>query len=423
MAATLLAATCAPGPEAISALRFWALGREGEVVGELVREFERRHPRVRIEVRQMPWAAARAELLKASALKAPPDVAQIGNSWVAEFAGVGALESLDAQIARSGVVVQDHYFTGIWETNVVDGAVYGLPWYVDTRLVFYRKDLLERAGYTGFPQTWSVWREAMERIRAVSGAGKHAILLPTNEWEPLVILALQKGSRLLRDRGRRGAFRERPFREAFDFYASLFRDGLASPAQVTDVPRQFAQGDFAMYITGPWSLGEFRKRLTPKMQEAWATAPMPAPDARLGGPGASLAGGASLVMFRGSRRQDDVWRLIEYLSEPEQQLRLYALTGDLPAQIPAWDHPSLAHDSRVYGFWEQLHHLAATPRVPEWERIATRIHDQAERAIRGDLTSDEALTALDADVDRILDERRLLLDRTDRSGGPRGGAY
>ena len=51
----------------------------------------------------------------------------------------------------------DH-FAGIWDTNVLDGEVYGVPWYVDTRVLFYRSDLLAAAGHPEPPTTWTEWR-------------------------------------------------------------------------------------------------------------------------------------------------------------------------------------------------------------------------------------------------------------------------
>ena len=58
-----------------------------------------------------------------------------------------------------------------------------------------------------------------------------------------------------------------------------------------------------------------------------------------------------------------------------------------------------------------MQHLRATPPIPEWERIASRIAYYAELAIRQELSADEALAALDRDVDRILEKRRWLLSR------------
>ena len=62
-------------------------------------------------------------------------------------------------------------------------------------------------------------------------------------------------------------------------------------------------------------------------------------------------------------------------------------------------------------FRTQLEHVRATPRIPEWERIATKITQWADAAVRGERTLDESLAALDDDVDAILEKRRWLRAR------------
>src|SRR5688572_295156 len=106
-------------------LRFWAMGAEGEHVQKLVLEFERDHPGVDVRVQQVPFSAAHEKLLTAFVGNATPDVAQLGNTWVPEFQAVDALASLDAFIARSGIVTSTGFFDGIWKTNIIEGAVYG----------------------------------------------------------------------------------------------------------------------------------------------------------------------------------------------------------------------------------------------------------------------------------------------------------
>jgi multiple sugar transport system substrate-binding protein len=170
-----------------------------------------------------------------------------------------------------------------------------------------------------------------------------------------------------------------------------------------------------MYITGPWNLGEFRRRLPPELQDAWATAPMPGPDEEH--PGVSLAGGSSLVLFRESEHKDEAWRLIEYLSAPAQQARFYHLSGDLPAVVAAWEDSALAADPMLLAFREQLTRVVPTPRIPEWEQIATRVQECAETAVRGHVRADSALATLDRDVDRMLEKRRWLFERSRKSGG------
>ena len=408
-----MAACAPPAADRRVELRFWAMGREGEVVQELVKDFERDNPGIRVRVQQIPWSAAHEKLLTAHVGEATPDLAQLGNTWIPEFAALDALASLDARVASSDAVDSADVFSGIWATNVVDDSLYGVPWYVDTRVLFYRSDLLAQAGYASMPTTWAEWRAAMLAMKARMSRDQYPILLPTNEWPQPAILAMQSGSTLLRDGGRYGAFRDSSFRRGFDFYIGLFRDGLApvvSASEISNRYQEFERGNIAMVITGPWELGEFRRRLPANMQNAWMTAPIPGPD----GPGVSMAGGASLVIFRGSDHPAEAWRLVEFLSRPEQQRRFYALTGNLPARRSAWTDTALANDRHARAFRDQLERVQPLPAVPEIEQIVTKLFEAGEQAARRRRTVDEALTVLDREVDALLEKRRWMLERKAR---------
>jgi len=411
IAIAALLAGCAAGSREGGArpveLRMWAMGREGEVMGELVRDFEREHPGIHVSVQQIPWTAAHEKLLTAHVGGSLPDLGQLGNSWISEFGTLRALAPLDPWLAHGGLS-RAAFFDGIWDTNVLDGVTYGVPWYVDTRLLFYRRDLLARAGYSSMPTTWEGWHECLRAIHRRSG--RFAIFLPTNEWMSPVVLGLQAGSPLLADGGTRGAFREPAYRRAFEFYLGLFREHLAPAIGFNEIANKYQElerGTFAMMVTGPWELGEFARRLPDSLQTQWATAVMPGPD----GPGVSFAGGSSLVLFRGTKHPAEAWALVEFLSRPEQQVRFWRLTGDLPARREAWADTTLSSDVRTRAFGEQLQRTVPCPMVPEWEEIATRVYEQADRAIRGVVPADTALADLDRIVDRLLEKRRWLATR------------
>ena len=411
----LAAAACGgrAGAAPRETLVFWAFGREGEVVKSLVADFERENPALHLIVQQIPWTSAHEKLLTAFVGKSTPDLAQLGNTWIPELASIGALEKLDDRVAASTAVTPAAYFSGVWQTNVFDGALYGVPWYVDTRVLFYRPDLLVRAGFPDPPRDWETWRAAMRKIKALQDPAAHPILLPTNEWEQATILGLQAGSTLLSPDGTRGAFREPAFAQAAGFYAGLFREDLApmvSYTQIGNVYQEFSRGNLAFWMTGPWNLGEFRRRLAPAEQDLWSTMPLPAP--RLADwPGTSFAGGSSIAILRGARSKDKAWKLVEFLSQPRIQLRFYALSGDLPARTVAWDDPALAGDPKARAFRVQLEHVTPMPRVPEWEQIAQKLVEDLEPAVRGRESVAQGLARLDADVDRILEKRRWMLAR------------
>jgi multiple sugar transport system substrate-binding protein len=415
--ALLLAAACAreAEPGARTTVGFWALGREGELVRELVPEFERRNPDLRVRVQQIPWSAGHEKLLTAFAGGALPDAIQLGSTWVAELVALGALEPLDARLASSGALRRDDSFAGVFDLGVIDGTSWAVPWYADTRLLFYRSDLFAAAGWTRAPQSWAEWRAALADLRQSLPAGSHPILLPLTEWELPVILALQRGAEILRDGDRFGNFTSPAFRAAFEFYQGFFREGLAprrGAAEIGNLHQDFAAGTFACFVSGPWNLGELARRLPPALQKSWATAPLPAPEGNA--PGVSLAGGAGLALVRGSPRADAAWRWIEYLAAPEQQVAFHAISGDLPAARSAWSDPSLARSPHAQAFRAQLDRVRPPPRVPEWERIASRIARHAEAVVRGSESAEEALRSLDREADQVLEKRRWLLDREAR---------
>jgi multiple sugar transport system substrate-binding protein len=407
-----LLGSCARHESGPLTLRFWAMGREGEVVRELLDEFERTHPGIRVEVQQMPWTSAQEKLLTAFAGDVTPDLCQLGNTWIAQFAAIGALAPLEAYVARAGAVPADDYFPGIWEANRIGPSLYGVPWYVDTRVVFYRRDLLAQAGFARAPVDWPEWIRMLAALKRRSPAN-YGVLLPLNEFEPLLSLALQQQAPLLRDGGRYGNFRSADFRRTLQFFVDMFSNKwapLASNTNISNVWDEFANGYYSFYVSGPWNIGEFKRRLPADKQHIWMTAPLPGPT----GPGASSAGGSSLVVFQRSRHKEAAWQVIEYLSQPSVQQRMYRITGNLPPRRSAWSEPQLAHDPYAQAFRNQLERAKSPPKVPEWERIATEMRLVAEALVARQMTLDQAVTELDARADRILEKRRWMLAHGDR---------
>ena len=411
--AFVLAGLCAcAGPPRGETLRFWTFGREGEAVAALLPDFEREHPGLHVELQRLPHSAAHQKMLTAFAAGTLPDLAQLGNTWLAEWVALHALAPLDAYLADSRTIVMPDYFPSLWATNVVAGRVYGIPWYADTRLLFYRCDLLAAAGFDHPPRDWAEWRHMLAALSRPE-AQRYGILLPTNEYEQLLSLALQQPEPLLRDGDRYGNFRSAGFRRALAFYVETFR--LRQAPSISNVEagnpwEAFGRGTYAFYLSGPWNIGELRQRLPPAFESAWATATLPGAD----GPGSGLAGGSSLVVFASSPHQRAAWALIEYLSRPEVQQRFYALLGDLPPRRSAWANGALRDDAKTHAFLAQLERVKPIPQVPEWERIANEMQLVAAQTVAGEYDVDQAAAELDRRVDRILAKRRWLLKRTAR---------
>ena len=284
-------------------MRFWAVGREGEVAVDLLQDFLRERPDIDVEVQKLPWTAAHEKLLTAYAGETLPDLCSLGNTWIPEFMALNALAPLDTLASASREIALDDYFPGILDSNRVDG--HSLRHSVVRRhatcCTTAATCCSRRASMRRRPPGTNGSRCSV-RSRRWSARERYSILLPLNEFWPLTTLALQQPSELLRDDGRYGNFRSADFRRTLEFYASMFRRDWApkmTNTQVSNVWDEFGRGMFSFYISGPWNIAEFKKRMPAELQDAWMTAPMPGPN----GPGVSSAGGASLVIFSHSQTQ------------------------------------------------------------------------------------------------------------------------
>jgi len=403
---SLLLSACRREPEGVT-VRFWAMGREAEVVAELIREFEAENPGIHVDVQNIPWTAAHEKLLTAFAADGLPDVFQLGNTWIPEFAELDTLTPLAPFVARSKVVDPADYFQGIWDTNVIHDQLVGIPWYVDTRLLYYRKDLLAQAGFDHPPRTWAEWNTMMAAIKKMQGADRYAILMPINEFEQQLSFALQQPDPLLRDHDTRGNFRSPGFRRTLAFYENMFAQGWAprmSETQISNVWDEFFRGFNVFYLSGPWNIREFKKLQPKELEGKWGTAALPGPD----GPGAGIAGGTSLVISRSSQQKEASWKLIEFLSRPAIQERFHSIIGDLPPRRSTWEFASLANDPLAQPFRDQLERVRPTPKVLEWERIVQEMRIVTEQVVRGGLDQDVAVNRLDDRVDKVLAKRRWM---------------
>ena len=394
-------------------LEFWAMGVEGEKVVKLIPEFERRNPGIKIKVQQVPWTAAHEKLITAFTSGTLPDVFQLGNTWIPEFVSLEAIEPLNNLLKSSGIK-RENYFGGIWDTNIIDSTVFGIPWYVDTRVLFYRKDILARAGYTSPPRTWNELYDCAKKIKT-NNPENYAILFPTNEWVPYIIFGLQAGSNLLKDNNRYGNFSGAKFTESYNFMMKFFHEKLAltDMTQVINVYQPFAEGYYAMYITGPWNVTEMKNRLPVNIQDKWMTAPLFSYDSTY--PGLSLAGGASLVLNAAGKNKEAAFKWIELLSERETQIEFYKLVSSLPSVKKAWDDSSFTNNPYMNAFYTQLTRTVSTPKIPEWEQIVFgKIQQCAELTAQNKQTVDAALKNLDDQVDNILEKRRWILEHRNK---------
>ncbi len=299
-----------------------------------------------------------------------------------------------------GLVDEADFFDGAWGSTVVGDTSYGVPWYVETRVLYYRSDLAEKAGWDKAPATWDELKQFATDLEEKSGAEYGISLQPgqTGSWQTVLPFAWSNGAAVTSDDGTEYTLDSPEMTEALDYYKGFFDDGL-SPTRVLDpgeLESGFAEGKYAAFVSGPWHTGLVEDAGV--STDEYAVAPLPGPDS---GPGTSFVGGGDLAVFADSDNKESAWKLVQWLAEPQTQQKWYDAIGDLPAVRSSWDSGKLATDEQLKVFGEQLETTQAPPAVPTWEEVAAVVDSDVEKAVKGAMPVDEAVADMQSQASRI----------------------
>jgi multiple sugar transport system substrate-binding protein len=378
---------------ATGTVEVWAMGNEGEVLGELAAQFEEENPDVTIDVTAVPWDGAHDRIATAIAGGQAPDVTMLGTTWVGEFASTGAFEP-----TPEGLVDESSFFEGSWGTTVVDEVSYGVPWYVDTRVLYYRTDLAEAAGVEP-PTTWDEYKAFAEALQT-QGATSGVSLPPGgfDSWQYLLPLVWQQGGDIVAEDGETFAMDTDAWRQALAFYQSFFTEGISEAVRLEtgEIEQKFISGDVGAFFSGPFHVSLLREQGGEDFADKFAVAMVPGEESRT-----SFTGGGNLAVFDDSDNRDAAWKFVRWLSEPETQIEWYGISTDLPSVQAAFEDPTFAEDPYLSVFAEQLADSKAPPAIPTWAQVSAVIDQQLEQVTRADADVEQALTTLQQQADSI----------------------
>ncbi|GAA2120164.1 sugar ABC transporter substrate-binding protein [Nocardioides bigeumensis] len=381
--------------EASGEIEVWAMGTEGEMLGDFSQSFMDENPDADVKVTAVPWDAAHDKIANAIASGETPDVTLVGSTWMGEFGQSGGIDPIP-----EGLVDGGDFFEGAWGSNDVGGTVYGVPWYVETRVLYYRKDLAEKAGWNEPPQSWDDFKQFTKDLMDKGGA-EYGISLPpggTGSWQTMMPFAWSNGASLTNEDGTEYTLDSPEMAEALEYYKSFFDEGItvAKTMDAGELESGFADGTYASFISGPWHAGLVEEAGLSK--DEYGVALLPGPE---GSPGTSFVGGGNLAVFADSDNKENAWKYVQWLSDPETQQGFYDEVGDLPAVQSAWDSGKLADDPQLQIFGEQLASTQAPPSVPTWEEVAGVVDSETEKVTRGDLSVEDAIASMQEQASAI----------------------
>lgn len=399
--ATLLALGGCAEPPAIGAVTLVfkhakILGPADPVPG-LLREFEGRHPGVRVKSESLPWNADEMHqfyVINLEGGRAGFDVLMMDVIWVPEFARAGWLLDLTPFLAPGEL---EPHFPAAVEAATHAGRLWAIPWIMNVGLLYYRADLLAKYGLRP-PESYDELVDQVRRIRAGEVDPRlDGFLWQGKQYEGLVVNVLEalwaNGTRLLDDDGR--VFPD-PARaaEALAFLRLLIQSGV-SPPWVTAgdeelTRRPFGDGRAIFLRSWPYAMDLFELPDSPVRGKVGIAR---LPRHANGTHGAGSTGGAHLGVHRGTRHPELAVALARFLTSETSQKALASGVALNPTRMKLYHDQDLV---RGHPNLPQIHSLAVAgrprPVTPYYQILSTTLQPEFSAVLVGVKAPEQALT-------------------------------
>jgi multiple sugar transport system substrate-binding protein len=293
----------------------------------------------------------------------------------------------------------DDFVPAGWNLYAWQGVQYGIPLDLDFQLVFYRKDVYDKAmatlGMTEFPTTIEDFRTLATEV--TKETGKPALLLSQGDyysWYQSFLAPM--GGNLINEEGTQYIFNDDKAVEALQLYSDLANVDKTGKLWSTDVDGDatvaLKGGDAMAILNGSWYATELASG-APEMKGQWAIAPVPfGPEGR---PNDAATGGACLSIPTQAKEPELAWEFIKYSMTPENQAEYFRIVAGVPSLKTSWTDPALDEVNDFFGVpigrsvadWS----LRAAPmQLPSLE-VADLIGEAITKATTGEATAKEAL--------------------------------
>jgi multiple sugar transport system substrate-binding protein len=394
-------------------LTFWIGGAPQEVDywETMVGEFERMS-RITVDLIRQPSSTDQRKqglVISLAAEQPDPDIFLMDIVWLQQFFQSGWLQPLDPFFRLDGFSIAPFFKSVVDTVDRFGGHYYALPVFLDIGLLYYRKDLLKKYGFSGPPPTWPDLLRQAQEIQAgerSDNPGFNGFLWQGAQYEGLVCTFLEfaasNGGGIMQDGRVRLNRGENAV--ALEFMQDLIRKYGISPLNTytdmreEEVRRAFQRGEalFERNWLYAWILhqsagsavkGNIGMTALPHFEEGQSVAAL---------------GGWHVGISRHSDRPGDAWELVRFILSNASQKKLVLNLGWYPGRSDIYTDPDVLEQMPYAGQLQEIFSRAVTrPNLPYYDQVSDVIQRYVNGSLAGKQTSAEALTRMQSEINHI----------------------
>lgn len=385
--------------------------KHGKIAGDpaklagIIAVFEAENPDIKVKDEPLPASTDEQHqfyVINLQAGSADFDVLSMDVIWIAEFARLGWLRDLSHLLDESE---REDFFHGPIEAVTYEGKIYAIPWYIDAGLLYYRKDLLEKYGYSP-PQTWE---ELVGIARTITAQEDelYGFIWQGKQYEGLVCNALEylwsHGGEVIQNG--EVVLNSPQNVKALQFMRHLITEYQVSPALVTTMIEEptrhiFGNGRALFLRNWPYAWNIFQQGGS-AIKGKVGVCKLPAFP---GFASASTLGGWQLGVNGNSKHPQVAEKFIEFMTSPRIQKRLALTVGYKPTRIALYEDPELLAEQPFFVMlYDVFTHARPRPVSPYYMMITQVLQPEFSAVVSGIRTPAEALQSAHQQVVRILE--------------------
>ncbi|MER7721265.1 extracellular solute-binding protein [Streptomyces flaveolus] len=329
--------------------------------------FEKAHPDIDVKIQIQEWEGIGEKVTAALASNDAPDVIEVGNTQVAQYAQSGGLTDFSDRVAELG---GGDWIKGLAEPGRYDGKQYGIPYYAANRVVIYRTDLFEKAGVNAAEiKTRDQWLEASRKL---DKGGDQGIYLPGQNWYVFSGFVWDEGGDLAVESGGKwkGGLDSPEALRAMDFYQRLQSLGKGPKDSDEAQPPQaevMAKERIAQIIAVPGGAKVIEEK-NPGLKGKLGFFPIPGKSADR--PGAVFTGGSDLIVPAVAKHQEEAFTFLRELAGDAWQKKLAVAMSYVPNKTTLAS--AVSGDPGTAAMAAGAANGHATPNTPEWAAVEAK---------------------------------------------------
>jgi multiple sugar transport system substrate-binding protein len=360
-------------------------------VRAMTEAFTKANPDVTVNLEFVPYEGLHDKTVLAQGSGGGYDVILFDVIWPAEYATNKVLVDVTDKITpemKSGVL------PGAWTTVEYDGKRYGMPWILDTKYLFYNKEILEKAGIKTPPKTWA---ELAEQAKTIKDKGLLAtpIAWSWSQAEAAICdyttLVSAYGGSFLKDG--KPVFQTGGGLDALNYMVDSYKSGLTNPNSKEfleeDVRRVFQNGEaaFALNWTYMYNMANDPK----DSKVAGKVGVVPAPGVEGKSTVSAVNGSMGLGITSTSKHPDEAWKYITFMTSQATQNQYAKLS--LPIWSSSYDDPAVTkgQEELIAAAKVSLAAMYPRPTTPKYQELSTGLQQAIQEALLGQTAPEDAL--------------------------------